>query len=328
MDSYLELAEMVLRAARRPLSPRAILDAAYKAGMVPSHLFGKAQHKTLQARLSEEILRLKLDSRFYRTDPGVFFLSEFRADPDIADELKDPFHARRRTRDLAKSSALAISRKFVESSNSWSTDWHNFLAEADRCGAVHYVDARRVPPDFYLIWAFSIVRRSTQLLSYRIGRYRDDRDAFVNRRSIGFTDVVSYEDASLFNNDLGVTNRGLAVVLDDLDLSRSVFGSNEDVNAPDVLFSMLTVDESSQPAILFVMEWACPEWFEPTARRLSLNEVQWIDATRVPNDLNDFEPWSSAALSAIVDDYLRCRNEEKENKRSANSLYRIRTKER
>ncbi len=327
MDSYLELAELVLRAARRPLSPRAILDAAYKAGMVPSHLFGKAQHKTLQARLSEDILRLKLDSRFYRTDPGVFFLSEFRSDPDVADELKDPFHARRRTRDLAKASALAISREFVESSNSWSTGWREFLREAGRCGAVHYVDARRAPADFYLIWAFSIVRRNTQLLSYRIGRYRDDRDAFVNRRSIGFTDVVSYEDASLFNNDLGVTERGLAVLLDDMDLSRSVFGSSEDVNAPDVLFSMLAVDESSQPALLFVMEWACPEWFEPTARRLSLNEVRWIDATRTPNDLNDFEPWSSAALSAIFENNQRHRNEEKENKRPANCLYRVRTKE-
>lgn len=327
MDLYLELAEMVLRAARRPLSPRAILDAAYKAGMVPSYLFGKAQHKTLQARLSEDILRLKLDSRFYRTDPGVFFLSEFRADPDIADDLKDPFHARRRTRDLAKASALAISREFVESSNSWSIGWREFLHEAERCGAVHYVDARRSPTNFYLIWAFSILRRSTQILSYRIGRYRDDRDTFVNRRSIGFTDVVSYEDASLFSNDLGVVDRGLAVLLDDLDLSRSVFGSSEGINAPDVLFSMLAVDAPSQPALLFVMEWACPEWFEPTARKLSLNEVRWLDATRVPNDLNDFEPWSSAALSAIVGSKLRYRNEEEEDKRPANCFYRVRTKE-
>lgn len=327
MDSYLELAEVVLRAARRPLSPRAILDAAYKAGVVPSHLFGKAQHKTLQARLSEDILRLKLDSRFYRTDPGVFFLSEFRSDPNVADELKDPFHARRRTRDLGKPSALAISREFVDSGNSLASGWKEFLCEAQRQGAIHYVDGRREHDDVYLVWVFSIVRRSAQLLSYRIGRYRDDRDAFINRRSIGFVDIVGYEDANLFNSDLGISDRGLAVILDDLDLSRSVFGSSNDVNAPDVLFSMLAVDESSQPALLFVMEWACPEWFEPTSRRLSLNEVRWIDATRVPNDPSDFEPWSSAALSAIIDNNLRCCNEEKENKRSANSLHRIRTAE-
>jgi hypothetical protein len=326
VDSYLDLAEVVLRAARRPLSPRAMLDAAYKARIVPSHLFGKAQHKTLQARLSEDILRLKLDSRFYRTDPGVFFLSEFRSDPEIADDLKDPFHARRRTRDLAKPSALAIRRKFVDDSDSWSTGWREFLREADRCGALQYVDARRAPADCYLIWAFSIVRRRTQLLSYRVGRYRDNRDAFVNRRSIGFTDVVSYEDASLFNSDLGVSDRGLAVLLDDLDLSRSVFGTSEDINSPDVLFSLVAVDEDAQPALLFVMEWTCPEWFEPTARRLSLNEVRWIDATRSPNDLCDFEPWSAAAFLAIIENNMRCCDEEKEDKRPANCFYRVRTK--
>jgi HB1, ASXL, restriction endonuclease HTH domain len=324
VDSYIELAELVLRAARRPLSARAMLDAAYKAGIVPRHLFGKAQHKTLQARLSEDILRLKLDSRFYRTDPGIFFLSEFRSDPDVANELKDPFHARRRTRDLAKPSALAIRREFVECRASRSTSWREFLSEANQSGALYYVDAKRAPIDCYLIWAFSVVRRSTQLLSYRVGRYRDNRDAFVNRRSIGFADVVSYEDASLFNDDLGVADRGLSVVLDDLDLSRSVFGSSDNITTPDVMFSMISIDEVAHPALLFVLEWACPEWFEPTARRLSLNEVSWIDGTRMPNDLDDFEPWSAAALSAIIDGNLKFRDEKNKNKRSANCLHRVR----
>jgi hypothetical protein len=56
-----------------------------------------------------------------------------------------------------------------------------------------------------------------------------------------------------------------------------------------------------EPVVLFIMEWQCPDWFEPTARRLSLNEVRWIDATRRPNDIKDFEPWSAIAFTAIVD---------------------------
>src|SRR5258707_9859207 len=66
VDAYLIIAEAVLRAARRPLSPRSIMNAAFKAGIVPEHLFGKAQHKTLHARLSEDILDNKLESRFFR----------------------------------------------------------------------------------------------------------------------------------------------------------------------------------------------------------------------------------------------------------------------
>src|SRR5437763_111510 len=83
LETYLEIAEAVLRAARRPLTARAILDAAYRGGIVPTHLYGKTQHKTLQARLSEDILLRKLESRFFRTDPGYFFLSELRSDPKI-----------------------------------------------------------------------------------------------------------------------------------------------------------------------------------------------------------------------------------------------------
>lgn len=301
MDTYLDLAEAVLRAARRPLSPRAILSAAYKAGIVPSHLFGKTQHKTLQARLSEDILRLKLDSRFYRTAPGIFFLSELRSDPEVPNDFKDPFHARRRTRDLMKSAALAISKTYVDSCEFSNIEWVDFLREASKCGAFQYVDARHITDDFYLVWAFSIIRKNSHVLSYRIGRYRDNSDAFRNKRSIGFADVVSYSDATLFCDDLGVTERGLSVVLEDLDLSRSVFNSARQATTPHVLFSMSTLDHASHPAILFVMEWDCPEWFEPTSRRLSLNEVSWIDATRMPNDLGDFEPWSSVALAELIE---------------------------
>ena len=100
MDSYLEIAERVLKAARRPMTAKGILNAAYRAEIVPDHLHGKTQTKTLQARLSEDILHCKRDGRFFRTKPGYFFLTKFESDPIISDKFKDHFSARRRTRDL------------------------------------------------------------------------------------------------------------------------------------------------------------------------------------------------------------------------------------
>ena len=119
-ENYLDIAETVLRVARRPLSAKAIMDAAYRGGIVPSHLYGKTQHKTLHARLSEDILHNKLESRFFRTNPGLFFLSEMRSEPTIPAEFKDPFHARRRTRDLDKPAALAFDKHFLGSQCLWS----------------------------------------------------------------------------------------------------------------------------------------------------------------------------------------------------------------
>jgi HB1, ASXL, restriction endonuclease HTH domain len=302
LDAYLDIAETVLRVARRPLTPRAIMTAAFRAGIVPTHLFGKAQHKTLQARLSEDILRNKLESRFFRTDPGCFFLSEFRSDPEVPDEYKDPFHARRRTRDSAKESALALDRGFVLGLDPASLfAWERLLREADAVGALKYADSRKHSTDLIFVWAFSVVRRNDQVLSYKVGRYRDNRDAFANRKSIGFAEPVGFNDASLFAEDMGISNCGLHAVLTDLDLSKSAFQKETDCVRPIGSLAFLATGGGLDPVMLFLMEWQCPAWFEPTVRRLSLNEVRWIDATRAPNDIDAFEPWSAIALTSLIE---------------------------
>jgi hypothetical protein len=193
-ENYLDIAETVLRTARRPLSARAIMEAAHRGGIVPAHLYGKAQHKTLQARLSEDILQYKLESRFFRTDPGLFFLSQMRSDPSIPNEFKDPFHARRRTRDLEKPAALALEKHFLGSQSFAKYSWQDLIKAADQAGALKHIDPRSSDDKFILVWAFSIVRRKDQILSYRIGRYRDGRDAFANRKSIGFAEMVGFDD--------------------------------------------------------------------------------------------------------------------------------------
>lgn len=76
MNSYLQIAQAVLQKSRQPLSAREILDAAYRLQLVPEHLFGKTQYKTLQARLSEDLLRNRKKTIFARTGPGRFILRQ------------------------------------------------------------------------------------------------------------------------------------------------------------------------------------------------------------------------------------------------------------
>ena len=297
--NYLDIAEAVLRTARRPLSSRAIMHAAHRGGIVPTHLYGKAQHKTLHARLSEDILQHKLESRFFRTEPGLFFLSEMRSDPTIPEAYKDPFHARRRTRDLFKPAALALDRDFLNSRPVEACTWQDLLKSADRVGALKHLDPRIANDRVVFVWAFSVVRRKDEILSYRIGKYRDDRDAFANRKSIGFAEMVGFQDATLFSEDMGVIDTGLNAVLSDLDLSRSAFSG--EIVKPSISFAVIAVQASRDPIALCVLEWRCPDWFEPTARRLSLNDLRWIDATHKPNDIAEFEPWSALALEGLVE---------------------------
>ena len=67
LDSYLNIAEAMLRDARRPLTAMEILELAYTSEIVPSQLHGKTQHKTMGARLSEDILLRRERSTFFRT---------------------------------------------------------------------------------------------------------------------------------------------------------------------------------------------------------------------------------------------------------------------
>jgi hypothetical protein len=284
------------------MTPRAIMKAAFGGGVVPPHLFGKAQHKTLQARLSEEILQLGPESRFYRTDPGYFFLSEMRSDPDIPNEYKDPFHARRRTRDLQKDCALAVDRSYALSLDRKAFgNWRKFLTHADARHALRHANSRGHNTNLVFVWAFSVVKRGDQILCYNVGRYRDDRTAFTNRKSIGFAELVGFDNDSLFSDDAGITECGLNAVLTDLDLSRSAFRNQSELRRPSIMRVEISGDGDTESVLLFIMEWQCPTWFEPTARRLSLNDVRWIDGTHMPNDIDEFEPWSATALTAIIE---------------------------
>lgn len=70
-----------------------MLQLSYATEMVPWHLHGATQHKTLHARLSEDISQNLEASRFYRTGPGRFFLRALQDDPDTPEALRAEYFA-------------------------------------------------------------------------------------------------------------------------------------------------------------------------------------------------------------------------------------------
>lgn len=300
MDSYLDIAHKVLRTARRPMTAKGILDAAYKGGIVPQHLYGKTQEKTLQARLSEDILYHHNKSAFFRTEPGCFFLVEFISDPNIPEKFKERFAARRRTRDLRREPSLTINKNFISHCDTpFCHNWHALIRAAEAANAIRYLQSRDDTTEALVVWTFSIVRRGTDVLSYRLGRYRDSRDTFANKRTIGFPGIVSLFDCTLFSEgDYGASENALAAILSDLDISAATVHGQK-IGAPDPKLTLQVKHESEGGILLLVMEWICPEWFEPTTRRLSLNDPRWIDFRVAPNNIDDFEPWSIATLKAF-----------------------------
>lgn len=295
LDAYLQIAESVLRTTRAPMTPREILKRGLALGKVPPRLHGKTQHKTLQARISEDILLRRERSSFFRTKPGVFFLREFITDTSIPEKYRVPIIARRRQRELAVRQALAFDVDTVgnlcASNCSVSAPKILGLLQARK---FHYArSTKESRSDEVVVWAFMLVLRDNAILTYRHGRYREDRDSFLRKRSLGFFSPVVQDDLSLFDqNDHGIVASGLRALNVDLNLNAEY----ELANSARLDSFVCTCEEKGTRNLLAVVYFDCPEWFEPLTRRLAINGLRWHDLSTPVNHIEDFDPWSQLIL--------------------------------
>ena len=198
-DAYLSLAERVLRACRRPMSAKEIIAHAFVRHDVPKHLHGHTQHKTLTARISEDILRFRDKSAFFRPYPGRYFLSEFLDDESLPLEYRSRYIARRRARELKQEYAAYLLNDSISVNSPLNIvskrDWTSLV----RCNDIHY-DRLGQPQDHGTpIWVFAAVRRGSEILTYRRGKYIDGREKFPDLLTVGFSAPLTYNDRSLFD---------------------------------------------------------------------------------------------------------------------------------
>jgi hypothetical protein len=294
LDAYLEIAWNVLKEARVPLPPRQILKAALENDLIPSKLYGKTQHKTLQARLSEDILSHRERSAFFRTQPGYFFLREFITDSSIPTEYRTPIVARRRRRELAYPSALAFDRRTISEACGQLVVKPEAVLDLIRSQRHHYASSSKErKPDDVLVWAFTLVLRDNFILTYRHGKYREDRDSFLQKRSIGFFSPVVENDLTLFDQaDHGIVASSMRTLSFDLNLPyESELAGRANLRS----FVCATADDP--PNLLGLVSFDTPEWFEPLTRRLAINDLSWHDMNLTINHFEDFDPWSRLVLS-------------------------------
>jgi len=297
LSSYLHIAEQVLSLVRRPLTPRSILREAYLLGAVPKHLHGKTQHKTLQARLSEDILRKREQSAFFRTKPGHFFLRRFLTDASIPVEFRQPVTARRRTRDLLRGPALAIHVQTLKEAIGTKPHAEPHLLKTIMDGGHYeYINPKKQVTNQALLWAVATLTKANKVLCYRSGKYRDDRDQFAQKRCVSFSSLVLESDRTFFDlHSFGIENSAFAAVAVDLDISLTDYTKQEAHFSSDLKF-IARSDAGGSEAILAFVEVKAPEWYEPAANRLSLNNVHWLDLSVPPNNIDDFDPWSQVFL--------------------------------
>jgi hypothetical protein len=269
---------------------------AHRASLVPTNLYGKAQHKTLHARISEDIVKYHDGSRFFRTSPGQFFLREFLDDPSVTHEYKQLSPTRRRIRELIRGPALAVPPEHIQrTAESYEVIAKTEVLKLLKAHRHSYRDPKKAPESVF-VRSFVCVCRDSNILSYRLGRYRDDRDTFMHKRSIGFSTLVHINEHTLFNvEDLGIVEAGIRATKIDLDIPAPP-PTASDVEIADLRGFVLVTQPPGARALLAMVSYICPTWFEPIKRRLALNDLRWIDPVTGINNIDDFDPWSQAIL--------------------------------
>lgn len=296
MSSYLEIAEKVLADRRRPMGPHAILREAYLLDLMPQHLHGETQHKTLQARLSEDILYGKDKSRFVRTEPGKFFLRSLLTDETIPAEFRTTITARRRKRELTPDPVLCIAKESLHKLE--ACDGHDQWAMLEglrETGELSYCEFKNQPEGHVPVWSFVMLMRDDCVFSYRVGKYRTHDEGVSSKRTVGFASLVTEDQQTLFNHhDLGIVQAGVTALALDLDFPMGVEMLEAETSDSTSIVEISTDDDIE--ALLLVIETGCPPWFEPTTRRLSMNDMKWIPFRVPPNHLEDFDPWTRAVV--------------------------------
>ena len=285
------------------MSTHEIMREAFLRGIVPTHLHGQTQHKTLGARLSVDILNYRKKSLFFRTQPGRFFLREFMKDKKIPIEFRTPIVARRRKRELKNKNIACISTDLVATKNifgAYPVLKPEDLEEIISSGEILYCDLdqvseRAVAP----IYSYVILTKKDKVLVHTKSKYAESRASFAEQLSLGFAIPLAHDDMTLFDfSDHGMVAAGLTAVAMDLDIEfAEEFPEFEAV--ANFTCCPIVQSPSMQMNLLGIVKVEVPEYFNPIHKKLAIRHLQWIDIPNKRRDYIKFDPWAQYILKEL-----------------------------
>lgn len=308
-DAYLNVAERVIQTSRRPLRPREIIQTAYVSGLLPWHLHGATQHKTLQARISEDLSRNPEASVFFRTGPGIFFLKQFLSDPSIPDALKQPYYAPPRRKTLRRERVLAVKipRKFTaDPFRLWPISALNEPFDRDDYSYVSYSQIAELS-ETAIVYSYVLVFHGDEVLSYKCGKFAPSTDPLYGRRSIGLGGAVYAGDRDLlFETMHGIIGSGINELGYGIGLPRQLAEQARYENQVKAcLCTLLEGDEIRPPIIHVILGYECPPEFAPSKAALSINDLRWVSIKPGSHGLADYDETSRRLYSSGVLSRLR-----------------------
>ncbi len=260
------------------MSAREILAQAYVHHAVPSHLHGKTQEKTLQARLSEDISRLRESSLFFRTNRAEFFLREFIGASNIPSAYQTEFFARPRRKDLKNERILAFSERRRHLNEP------KFLSKADLDRVFSREDYRyttwselSAERNLMPVYSFVIFHNDYEILTHEVGQFNADNHPSKGLRSLGFGSVVRAHDSDLlYDAYYGIVGSAINELVYSLGLSRELAREARYEERIALHCGIASFDPRIGSHLRAVMSYHCPDDFQVSKASLSLNRLAWI----------------------------------------------------
>jgi predicted NUDIX family phosphoesterase/dephospho-CoA kinase len=298
--TYLWVAETVLRKHRRPLKAREIVSFGIDDGLFADREISKTPQKSMQARLSLDILEKGPDSKFLRTGPGLFFLRAMLGTLQMADE----YTAVRRVPAPPSENVMVIDREGYSDIVDFQgidilhTDRLRGLLSSSR---LHYVPrtAAETNNNCKQFVTYTLIQNQTKLLSFRRGQYNRAANFLRGAFCVGFGGHVTETDLNIFTyRDHGIRANAAREISEEI---RFKWGRPK-IDPENIEIMGILNDDSSDVGVRHlgvVLRYWVPEgedWTEPIRGEASVNQLRWLDLTKPNLNLLQFEYWSQLCL--------------------------------
>jgi hypothetical protein len=156
--------------------------------------------------------------------------------------------------------------------------------------------------DDVAIHSFVVVKNDNLILSYRSGRYRPSTDPIHDSRSVGLGGAVLESDPDmLYQSMVGIVSNGIDELGYGIGLPSRLAEVARYENRLQPHTAVLSPASKRHPAVIHVvLLYSLPSEFEPSKTALSINDLRWIPALKLPNSLTSYDQTSQVLMSTGI----------------------------
>jgi predicted NUDIX family phosphoesterase/dephospho-CoA kinase len=294
--TFLEIAEIILREAKKPLKPDEIYKIAVDSGLLKSN--GKTPAFSMKARISTEIRKNGFDSKFMRFGPNRFALREF----GLKEHISQPFK-----KSIPKEIITCIGQtKLNPIRNNFgfftdTEDLLNILSDESNFSFIERKDAEKNITYKQLISYVLLTNSNQEILTYKRGSYSNAHSMIKGSTCLGFGGHVQDLDTrKLFT-------KGFGGVFDtaEREVSEELKGI-----LPENLEIVGYINDDSSPEgvkhLGIVLKGTIPESFniKQVGTELSVNGLKFMTVQQLWEHFYEFEFWSHLIIRKFYNSFL------------------------